>query len=67
MCLHVDVRFFFQRLDDGGGVLFPEAKRNGRFEIFSHSAQSRGYCKLSANFSKQFRERVKTHEQQGES
>jgi hypothetical protein len=31
----------FERLDYGGGVLFPEAKRNGRFGIFFDSAQSR--------------------------
>jgi hypothetical protein len=28
-----DARFFFKRFDYGGGVLFSEAKRNGRFEI----------------------------------
>jgi hypothetical protein len=39
-CLHFDARFFFERLDDGRGVFFPEAKRNGRFEIFFDNAQS---------------------------
>ena len=34
MCLHFDARFSFERLDFCGGVLFPEARRNGRFEIF---------------------------------
>jgi hypothetical protein len=36
-----DARFFFKRLDYGGGVLFSEAKRDGRFEIFLGNSQSR--------------------------
>ena len=39
---HFDTRFFFERLDYGGGVLFSEAKRNGRFEIFFDNAERRG-------------------------
>ena len=41
MCLHFGARFFFERLDFGGGVLCPEAKSNGRFEIFFDNPQSR--------------------------
>ena len=41
MCLHFGARFFFERLDFGGGVFFPEAKRNGRFEILFDNPQSR--------------------------
>src|SRR6266576_5066749 len=40
-CFHFDARFFFERLDNGGGVLSPEAERNRRFEIFSDNAQRR--------------------------
>jgi hypothetical protein len=39
MCLHFDVRFSFERLDYGGSVFFPDAKRNSQFEIFFDNAQ----------------------------
>ena len=40
-CLHFDACFFFERLDQGGGVFCSEAEGNSRGEILFHNVQRR--------------------------